>query len=182
MTPERKDQLFDAMLRFIRSDTDSNATLYSVLHDGCDMTMEELHECGIDYLDSFFPEDAKTLLKNKIQNCFSEYKERWLRKRPDVLIEEAEEIASVQRMFKELPDAVTEEDAEYLLRFKNPLEVVSDSWQSMNGSGTVVDDDMSYILWDLRDKQSAEFDYELEPEYYGQPAPSSPELSPQMSM
>ena len=127
-------------------------------------------------------ENAKVALKEKLQNCCEQYKAGWLQKRPDVLIEEAEEIASIQRMFKELPDAVTEEEAEYLLRFKNPLEVVADQWQSMNGSGTVVDDDMSYLLWDLRDKQSAEFDYELEPEYYGQPAPSSPELSPQMSM
>ena len=72
--------------------------------------------------------------------------------------------------------------AEYLLRFKNPLEVVSDSWQSMNGSGTVVDDEMFHILWELRDKQSAEFDYEMEPEYYEQPTPSSPEMTQQTSM
>ena len=127
-------------------------------------------------------ENAKAALKEKLQTCFDRYKAGWLQKRPEVLIEEAEEIASVQRMFRELPDAVTEEDAEYLLRFKNPLEVVSDSWQSMNGSGTVVDDDMSYILWDLRDKQSAEVDYELEPEYYNQPTPSSPEMTQQTSM
>ena len=127
-------------------------------------------------------EKAKAALVEKLQRCFDQYKAGWLQKRPDVLIEEAEGIASVQRMFKELPDAVTEEDAEYLLRFKNPLEVVSNSWQSMNGSGTVVNDDMSYILWELRDKQSAEFDYELEPEYYEQPAPSSPEMTQQTSM
>ena len=127
-------------------------------------------------------ENAKAALKEKLQTCFDRYMAGWLQKRPEVLIEEAEEIASVQRMFRELPDAVTEEDAEYLLRFKNPLEVVSDSWQSMNGSGTVVDDDMSYILWDLRDKQSAEFDYEMEPEYYNQPTPSSPEMTQQTSM
>lgn len=127
-------------------------------------------------------ENAKAALKEKLQTCYERYKAGWLQKRPEVLIEEAEEIASVQRMFRELPDAVTEEDAEYLLRFKNPLEVVSDRWQSMNGSGTVVDDDMSYILWDLRDKQSAEFDYEMEPEYYEQPTPSSPEMTQQTSM
>ena len=127
-------------------------------------------------------ENAKAALKEKLQNCFEQYKAGWLQKRPDVLIEEAEEIASVQRMFKELPDAVTEEDAEYLLRFKNSLEVVSDRRQSMNGSGTVVDDDMFHILWELRDKQSAEFDYEMEPEYYEQPTPSSPEMTQQTSM
>ena len=123
-------------------------------------------------------ENAKAALKEKLRTCFNQYKARWLQKRPEALIEEAEEIASVQRMFKELPDAVTEEDAEYLLRFKNPLEVVSDSWQSMNGSGSVVDDDMSYILWELRDKQSAKFDYEMEPEFYC----ASDSLTPHMSM
>ena len=123
-------------------------------------------------------ENAKAALKEKLRTCFNQYKARWLQKRPEALIEEAEEIASVQRMFKELPDAVTEEDAEYLLRFKNPLEVFSDSWQSMNGSGSVVDDDMSYILWELRDKQSAKFDYEMEPEFYC----ASDSLTPHMSM
>lgn len=63
-------------------------------------------------------ENAKAALKEKLQTCFDQYKAGWLQKRPDVLIEEAEEIASVQRMFKELPDALTQEDADYLLRFK----------------------------------------------------------------
>lgn len=122
-------------------------------------------------------ESAKAALKEKLQTCFDQYKAGWLQTRPDVLIEEAEEIASVQRMFKELPDAVTEEDAEYLLRFKNLLEVVSDSWQSMNGSGTVVDDDMTHILWELRDRQDAEYDYEMEPEFYASTDPPTPQMS-----
>ena len=45
---------------------------------------------------------------------------------PAELIERCEELEAVTRMADELPSAVTEEDAEYLLRFRNPLEVVSD--------------------------------------------------------
>lgn len=126
--------------------------LYITLHEHFGMSLEEIHDHCIDSLDEFFPESAVTRLREKIQRCFDEYKAEWLQKRPDILIEEAEEIASVQRMMKELPDAVMEKDAEYLLRFKNPLEVVSDYWQSMNGSGTVVDDDMAHILWEIRDR------------------------------
>ena len=115
---------------------------------------------------------AKERLSRKIQDCYDGYYASWLRKTPAELIESAEEIASVRRMLDELPNAVTQEDAEYLLRFRNPLEVVADGWQSMNGSGTVAGDDMSYLLWNLRDRQAAEADYELEPEFYGSGAPS----------
>ena len=127
-------------------------------------------------------EDVRSLLKQKVEDCYKEFYASWLMKQPIDLIERAEEIASIQRMAEEFPSAVTEEDAEYLLRFKNPLEVVSDRWQSMNGSGTVVDDDMSHILWELRDRRDAERDYEMEPEYYEQPAPQSPKMTQQMPM
>ena len=123
--------------------------------------------------------DVRTRFEQKIKDCFEQYKAEWLQKRPDALIEDAEEIASVQRMFKELPGAVTDEDAAYLLRFKNPLEVVSDYWTDMNGSGSVADDDMTHILWEIRDRGVAEADYEMEQEYYtpAQPEPQTPELT-----
>ncbi len=127
-------------------------------------------------------EDAKKALERKIKDCYAEYYESWMQKQPIDLIERAEEIASVQRMLEELPQAVTTEDAEYLLRFKNPLEVVADSWQSMNGSGTVVDDEMLHLLWELRDKQDAEQNYEMAPEYYDTPDPPASQISPQMTM
>jgi len=127
-------------------------------------------------------EDVRSLLKQKVEDCYKEFYDSWLMKQPIDLVERAEEIASIQRMAEELPSAVTEEDAAYLLRFKNPLEVVSDRWQSMNGSGTVVDDDMSHILWELRDRQDAECDYEMEPEYYEQTPTPTPQMTQQMSM
>ena len=68
-------------------------------------------------------------------------------------------------MAKELPGTVSEEDAAYLLRFQNPLEVAGDYWVEMNGCGTVAGDDMARILWEIRDKQAAEQEYALEPEF-----------------
>ena len=127
-------------------------------------------------------DNPEAALKQKIASCYDAFVEGWLRLSPAELIRKAEEIASIQRMRDELPSAVTEEDAAYLLRFKNPLEVVSDSWQEMNGSGSVVDDEMRHILWELRDKQSAEQEYELEPGFEDALEPDLPQTVPQMSM
>ena len=182
MTQERRDQLYNEMLEWICEHIRDSHDLYITLHEHFGMSREELHDHCIENLDEFFlREDPIARLKQKLNDCFAQYKADWLQKRPDVLIESAEEIAAVQRMMQELPDAVTEEDAEYLLRFKNPLEVVSDSWQSMNGSGTVIDDDLRQILWELSDRRDAEYDYELEPEYYEPSASPSPQVTQQMS-
>ena len=120
--------------------------------------------------DVFRQEDERSALKRKLDACYYEYYESWLQMQPLDLIERAEEIASVRRMREELPDAVTLEEAFYLLRFKNPLEVVADAWQSMNGSGSIVDDDLTYILWELCDRREAEKEYELESESYHNPS------------
>ncbi len=85
---------------------------------------------------------------------------------PAELIARCEEIEAVTRMAQVLPSAVSEEEAEYLIRFKNPLEVVSDEWISRNGiDALIVDDEMSHILLYLTEDSGAEDFYELEPEY-----------------
>ena len=82
---------------------------------------------------------------------------------PIELIGICDQMESVTRMMKELPTSVSEEEAEYLLRFKNPLEVVSDEWLSRNGMDSlVVDDEMTDILWNLTDRHEAEDYYEME--------------------
>lgn len=61
---------------------------------------------------------------------------------------------------------MSNESAEYLLRFKNPLEVVSGEWISRNGiDSLVVDDEMTHLLWALQDRGDAEDYYEMEPEF-----------------
>ena len=107
--------------------------------------------------------DVRARFEKKIRECFEAYQEQWLKKRPDALIEAAEEIASIQRMAKELPGAVTEETAGYLLQFKNPLQVVSDRWRDASDPELHTDDSLSYVLWQLYDRRDAEADYELEP-------------------
>ena len=122
--------------------------------------------------------NARTLLKLKVSANFDEYKARWLQMSPAELIDRCEELEAVTRMAKELPSAVSEEEAEYLLRFKNPLEVVSDEWISRNGiDSLIVDDEMTHMLWCLMDHGDAEEAYEMEPGFH--PEPEGPTMSMQ---
>ena len=175
MTQERKDQLFDEMLGWISEAVKGSEDLYDLLHNHFEMTQEELHDCCIESLDEFFPADARTRLKQKVLANYDEFKAKWLQMEPIDLIEQCDQIEGVTRMMQELTSYVREEDAEYLLRFKNPLEVVSDEWIARNGMDSlVIDDEMSDIFWHLRDQQAAETDYELEAEDCGE------DLSPQL--
>ena len=128
------------------------------------MTVDEMRECGIEAADA--PEQsARQRLGQKVASAYEEYQTSWISMTPAELIESAGEIAAVQRMVAELVENASEDDAEYLLRFKNPLEVVSDAWCSANGPSAVIDEELSHILWELSDRRNAETEYELEPEY-----------------
>lgn len=144
------------------------------------MTTENMKERGSDPAEDR-RQDVRARFEQRIRDCFEQYEKAWLQKSREVLIEEAAEIASVQRMARELPSSATEEDMAYLLRFKNPLEVVSDRWRSETDMGLQSDSGLDHVLWELRDRQDAEYDYEMEPEHYGstEPTPQSPGLTMQ---
>ncbi len=129
--------------------------------------------------------NAVERLENKLIACYKETFHEWLFMPKDYLVSRAEEIASIQRVLRQLPKVVTEEDAQCLLRFKDPLEVVSDKWLAENGMGNMPGEAMCHILWELRDKQDAVQDYELEPGFEPADEPSqsfAPQQTQQMSM
>ncbi|MCI8857790.1 MAG: DUF3848 domain-containing protein [Clostridiaceae bacterium] len=105
----------------------------------------------------------KEQFRQKIENCYDDYYSQWMQLSATELIQKAEEIAAVQLMAKELPQQVSDEQAEYLLQFKNPLEVVSDGWLSENSSDiSVIDEALDHVLWRLIDIGDAEELYEME--------------------
>lgn len=107
--------------------------------------------------------EAIKLLKEKIEKNYSEYKEKWLGMTPQELIDRCCEIEAVTRMTGDVPNYVSEEEAQYLLKFKNPLEVVSDTWQAEYSlENRCVDEELSHLLWQLMDTQDAEIHYETE--------------------
>lgn len=165
MTQSRKDELFDRMLYWINEHIRDDMERFSVLHTTLGMTQEELHDCCIESLDEYFQDDnAVTKLKEKLDRSYDKHRNAWLKMPPQELLARCEEIEAVTRMAKELPKSITEEDAAYLLRFVDPLEVVSDAWADRNGAGSlIIDSEIRDIVWQLADTGNAELDYAMEP-------------------
>lgn len=110
-------------------------------------------------------QNTRSEFLEKINRCLLEYREGWQQLDKEELIRQAEEIAAVQQMAKKLPEQASEDQMAYLLRFKNPLEVVTDSWLDINGSDAVIiDDDLDHILWKIEDTGDEESMYEMETE------------------
>ena len=101
MTQERKDRLFDEMLGWISEAVNDSSDLFNLLHNQFQMTQEELHDCCIESLDEFFPSDARTRLKQKVQANYDEFKAKWLQMEPIELIAICDEMESITRMMKE---------------------------------------------------------------------------------
>lgn len=71
-------------------------------------------------------DNAKKILKEKLEECHSKLSEKWHEMSKDELIRQAAEIASVNSVYAELNDLVSEEEAAELLKYEDPLSVVSD--------------------------------------------------------
>ena len=165
MTQSRKDELFDRMLYWISEHIRDDMERFSVLHTTLGMTRKELHDCCIESLDEYFRQDNPiTKLKEKLDRSYEAQRSAWLKMTPEELLARCEEIEAVTRLAKELPKSISEEDAAYLLRFIDPLEVVSDAWVDRNGTGSlIIDDEIRDIVWQLSDRGDAELDYAMEP-------------------
>jgi hypothetical protein len=179
MTQSQKDAFYDKLFAMIVNELkEDEEFLKYVLNNHFGMTKKEVFEAYPNTKNLIVSDSSpRSLLKQKVNANFAEYKERWLKMSPSELIDRCEELEAVTRMAQELPSAVSDEDAEYLLQFKNPLEVVSDEWISRNGTDSlIVDDEMSHLLWSLQDRGDAEQDYEMEPEF------SDEDEAPSLSM
>ena len=110
----------------------------------------------------------KARFTQKLRECYEQHKSDWLAMEPPDLIEHAEEIATDTWLVDLLPDTVSDEDAHYLLRFCDPLEVVRDAWLLENGLDWIgTDEAIQKVLWELADRGYAEYDYELEDDLSG---------------
>ena len=129
------------------------------------MTSDEMIELGVEGADS--PELAiRAQFEQKVKDCLSQHEEAWRKLSPTALIEQAGTIASFQLMAQRAVQFADEEQMEYLLRFVDPLQVLTDYWNDQTGMNPEEDDAIRHILWEITDKQAAEVDYEMEPEFY----------------
>lgn len=178
MTDERKDEILTAALKLIGTHMDEDENIVRALSDHLGMTTEEMRECGIET--AVTPEqDVRVRFEEKVKDCLSHHEEAWRKLTPSALIEQAEVIASYQFMARRTMQLAGEEEMAYLLRFKDPLEVLADYWNDRTGMSLTEDEEVGHVLWEITDRQVAEADYEMEPEYYrsGSQALQSPELT-----
>lgn len=103
----------------------------------------------------------KEQLSEKLKNNYDEYERECLTKTPQEIIENAQRIYFAQQIYKNTADVVNDNEAEYLLQFKNPLEILCDSLESSVSVDLIyADDTFSYLVGNLADQQSADYDYE----------------------
>jgi hypothetical protein len=120
-------------------------------------------------------EEVHDAFQKKLGKNYANMVIGWLKLTPSELIGKAEEVAATALVLDLLPKTVTAQQAEYLMRFENPLEVVREQWIEENGSAMVHDEDMIHALWSIADRGDAEQEYALDPEY-APPTQRGPEL------
>lgn len=106
-------------------------------------------------------------LDDKIEKGWNAYLDSMTGQSADWMFAHAEEIAARRLCYNHLldglPGAHNPETLEYLLRFDDPLEVVSDFWQDEQA----VDhsDEFDHALQSILNENAAEQGYALDPDY-----------------
>ena len=155
LTQERKDELLKEALKLIGIHLDEDENTVRALQQHLGMTAAEIAECG------FAEEcDTKTRFEHKLRECLKDYMDAWLQKEPLDLVERSDEISVIRKLTADLPDMLNQGEMEYLLRFKNPLEVASDAWC---GSAFVEigEEEFRQVLFETRERYDLDELYEL---------------------
>lgn len=108
-------------------------------------------------------EELKNAFEEKLGKNYAQFMIKCLAMSPSELIDAAEEIAATKMMIKELPEVASVEDMEYLMRFEDPLEIVSSGWMLTDDVDHT--DELQYTLGSITCSRSADRCYPLDPEY-----------------
>ena len=165
MTEQRKNEILSSALKLIGTHLDEDENITHALAKHLGMTADEMRECGIETADAS-KRSVRAEFEQKVNGNLERRRAQWLMLQPGELIERAEEIASFQFMARRSIQRADEDEMTYLLRFKDPLEVLTDMWTDRQGMDTGEDEAVDHILWEIADRRDAEGDYEMEPEFY----------------
>ena len=100
----------------------------------------------------------ESVIKEEYNNKYAE----WLNLSHEELIEKADELSAAQFVKDNIHDSFTEEEAEYLLQFKEPLEILVDRITVLNDPNNIaVKEQFSDMVSEMYDKQDEYSDYEL---------------------
>ena len=167
MTTIRRHKLLNEIIGYIAEVIDQDEEIYNVLHGTIGMTHAEIRECGIDYLDDYFQaETDQERLMQKIEHSYQQCKSKWSKMTPEQIINTIDEVYAVTAVYRIISrSGVSEDDASWLVRFRNPLVVVSDAWQLANDIDCLIcEERMDALIKDLQDRGDVEADYVMEDE------------------
>ena len=100
----------------------------------------------------------ESVIKEEYNNKYAE----WLNLSHEELIEKADEISAARFVKDNIQDSFTEDEAEYLLQFKSPLEILVDRITVLNDANNIaVKEQFSDMVSEMYDKQDEYSDYEL---------------------
>lgn len=107
--------------------------------------------------------DLKVQFSEKIAECYQCYKDQWKEMDSNELVNQAEEIAAVQRLATAIPEVVADSEIEYLMKFKNPLEIVVEYWLNDSAyNSPLLGEEIESVIYQIVDKGDADSIYEME--------------------
>ena len=107
-------------------------------------------------------ENVINKLESVIKEEYNSKYAEWLNLSHEELIEKADEISAARFVKDNIQDSFTEDEAEYLLQFKEPLEILVDRITVLNDPNNIaVKEQFSDMVSKMFDKQDEYSDYEL---------------------
>lgn len=91
----------------------------------------------------------KNELKKKISADYERRVKQWMSSDPAQLVDAAETIAAARLIRDNLDDAITTQDAKFLLDLDDPLGYVTDRWISENGADNSHKEELQHCVWTL---------------------------------
>lgn len=92
----------------------------------------------------------KNELKKKISADYERRVKQWMSSDPAQLVDAAETIAAARLIRDNLDDAITTQDAKFLLDLDDPLGYVTDRWISENGADNSHKEELQHCVWTLQ--------------------------------
>ena len=101
-------------------------------------------------------------LESAIKEGYNTKYAEWLNMSHEELIEKSDEIFAARFVKDNILGAFTEDESEYLLQFKSPLEILVDRITALNDPNNIaVKEQFSDMVSEMYDKKDEYSDYEL---------------------
>lgn len=92
----------------------------------------------------------KNELKKKISADYERRVKQWMSSDSAQLVDAAETIAAARLIRDNLDDAITTQDAKFLLGLDDPLGYVTDRWISENGADNSHKEELQHCVWTIQ--------------------------------